>query len=877
MGIFKFGGIKLFFHTKTSNQVLTELNSSRNGLSTAVAEELLIQNGKNELTHAEKDSLFKKFLQQFKDPMIIILLVVAVIAGALGEITDCIIIMAVVILNSALGVFQENKAEKAIEALQQMSSPYAKTLRDGSITSVKSENLVVGDVVLLEAGDFIPADLRIFESASLKIEEAALTGESIAVDKNTEVLENENLSLGDRTNMVYMGTSVVYGRGMGIVIATGMQTEIGKIADSIANTEESITPLQKKMSELSKILTILVMFICAIVFALGIWHEGWTEENVVETFLTAISLAVSAIPEGLVVVVTIVLSIGVTRMAKRHAIIRKLPAVETLGCAQIICSDKTGTLTQNNMTVVQDYTTAEGIELLDTAMALCSDASVAQDSNTVVGEPTEKALVEKALKDGFNKNQLTIEYPRIAEIPFDSERKLMSTIHKTSDGKIIQFTKGAPDELLKNCQSYQAWSEIKPLTNEQITIINRENKNMADSALRVIGAAYRILDQEPTKDTCSPELLEKELIFIGLQGMIDPVRPEVIPAIEKCKDAGIRPIMITGDHKDTAIAIGKDIKIIDDPSQAITGEELDQISDEEFAKGVQKYSVYARVQPKHKVRVVKAWKKLGKVTAMTGDGVNDAPALKTADIGIGMGITGTDVSKSVSAMVLSDDNFSSIVAAVEEGRIIYSNIKKATQFLLSTNATEVMVIFSAMLIDIRLLAPVQLLWINMVTDSLPAIAIGMEKGEKEVMEQPPRDSNESIFANGLAYKIIYQSLIMSALVLFAYSIGDDISHEVGHTMAFLTLSAIQLFHAFNLRFEYHSLFNRESTHNKYMYFAFVVGLLATLIIIYTPGLNTMFKTVPISSYHALLSIGISFLIIPIVELFKIFRRVLYKV
>lgn len=862
----------MLYHTKSVEEVFAELKTSRNGLATTQAEELLALNGPNALREPEKDSLFVKFLQQFKDPMIIVLIVVAIVAGLLGEYADSLIIMAVVLLNSVLGVFQENKAEKALEALQKMSSPYAKILRDGNMMSIKSQDIVVGDIVLLEAGDFIPADIRLFEVASLKIEEAALTGESVAVDKDTEAIDSENVSLGDRENMAYMGTSAVYGRGLGIVVATGMDTEIGKIADSIANTKESITPLQKKMAELSKVLTVLVLFICALLFAIGIWHEGWSQENVVETLLTAVSLAVSAIPEGLVVVVTIVLSIGVTRMAKRHAIIRKLPAVETLGSAQIICSDKTGTLTQNNMTVVRDYTEAGDIELLDTAMALCSDANVSKQDGTVIGEPTEKGLVEKALKDGFNKNQLVEKYPRIGELPFDSGRKLMSTIHQAQDGKIIQFTKGAPDELLKRCSFYQKNGQADSLTPEQKTVIISENKNMADSALRVIAAAYRIWDTPPTKEQYDSEIIEKDLTFIGLQGMIDPVRPEVFPAIEKCKEAGIRVIMITGDHKDTATAIGKELQIIDDPQQAITGEELDMISDEDFAQGVQKYSVYARVQPKHKVRVVNAWKALGKVTAMTGDGVNDAPALKAADIGIGMGITGTDVSKSVSAMVLTDDNFSSIVSAVEEGRTIYSNIRKATQFLLSTNATEVITIFSAMLVDIRLLAPVQLLWINMVTDSLPAVAIGMEKGEADVMKQPPRDSSESIFAHGMGIKIIYQSIIMSALVLFAYFYGDDVSHDVGHTMAFLTLSAIQLFHAFNLRFEKRSLFSGSSSHNNYMFLAFVVGLAATLIIIFTPGLNSLFKTVPLSTEHTLVSLGIAALIIPIVEILKFFRR-----
>ena len=862
----------MFYHTKEVDFVLNELKSGKCGLSVAEAEKRLAENGKNALAEPPKDSMLTKFLQQFKDPMIIILMVVAVVAGLLGEVADSLIIMAVVILNSVLGVLQESKAEKAIAALQQMSSPYSKVMRDGNVTTVKSEALVVGDIVLLEAGDFVPADLRLFESASLKVEEAALTGESVPVDKDPEVIGDETVSLGDRHNMAYMGTSIAYGRGMGIVTATGMDTEIGKIADSIANTEESITPLQIKMTELSKMLTVLVIVICILIFAIGIWQEGWTEENIIETFLTAISLAVSAIPEGLVVVVTIVLSIGVTRMAKRNAIIRKLPAVETLGCAQVICSDKTGTLTQNNMTVVEDYYLSNDVSILATTMALCNDVGISSENGNIVGEPTEKGLVEKALKDGFDKNRMLKDYPRIGELPFDSGRKLMSTVHKKTDGIIIQFTKGAPDELLKRCTHYQSKNGIEPMTDHVMQQIAAANKNMADQALRVIAAAYRIWENEPAKDDYQPEIMEKSLIFAGLDGMIDPVRPEVFEAIEKCKQAGIRTIMITGDHKDTAVAIGKQLKIINDASEAITGQELDLIDDAAFAEGVKQYSVYARVQPKHKVRVVSAWKELGKVTAMTGDGVNDAPALKTADIGIGMGITGTDVSKSVSAMVLSDDNFSSIVAAVEEGRIIYANIRKATQFLLSTNATEVLAIFTAMLIDIRLLAPVQLLWVNMVTDSLPAIAIGMEKGEADIMEHPPRDSKESLFAHGLGFKIIYQSIVMAALVLAAYFYGMKTSEPTAHTMAFMTLCAIQLFHAFNLRFDMCSLLSPRTHSNPYMYLAFVVGMILTFMTVYIPGVNTLFKTVAISMENAAVSIGIAFMIIPIVETFKFIRR-----
>ena len=731
------------FYLEDVSEVFSKTGSSEQGLSESEAKSRLEKNGKNKLAQAKSKSLVKRFFEQLSDPMIIILIVAAVISavstvyegkmtGATAFPTDTVIILVVVLINAVLGVLQESKAEKAIEALQEMSAATSKVIRDGRIMTVKSEDLTVGDVIVLEAGDAVPADCRIFESASLKIEEAALTGESVPVNKMIAALGVENgndIPLGDRKNMAYMGSSVVYGRGKAVVTATGMGTEMGKIADAITQAEDGQTPLQKKLSQLSKVLTFLVLGICVFIFAFTLFMQRdiFTSgdstaifNSVLNVFMVAVSLAVAAIPEGLAAVVTIVLSIGVTNMSKKNAVIRKLTAVETLGCAQIICSAKTGTLTQNKMTVGDHYGDEK---LLATAMALCSDAEEDADG-TVTGEPTEAALVNYAISLGLGKNGLKKDSPRIGEAPFDSGRKMMSTVHETADG-IIQYTKGAPDVVVDLCKSAYVDGKIVPMTDEIKAEIAKENKRMADRALRVLAAAFRKYDSAPSD--FAPESLENELVFVGLTGMIDPVRPEVKAAIDECRSAGIIPVMITGDHKDTAVAIATELGILSDPSQAMTGAELSALSDEEFADRVENTFVFARVQPEHKTRIVNAWRAKGKITAMTGDGVNDAPSIKSADIGVGMGITGTDVTKNVADMVLTDDNFATIVNAVEEGRRIYDNIRKAIQFLLGSNLAEVLSIFIATLLSFTILKAPHLLFINLVTDCFPALALGLEK------------------------------------------------------------------------------------------------------------------------------------------------------
>ena len=731
------------FYCDEVQSVLDEVKSTATGLSSDEASKRLEQNGKNKLAEAKKVPLIVRFFKQMADPMIIILLAAAAISavtaviemrgGGDGEgFTDVFIILAVVLLNAVLGVFQESKAEKAIEALQEMSAATSKVLRDGMIKIVKSEDLVVGDVVLLEAGDAVPADGRIIECASMKIEEAALTGESVPVNKAIDVLEmkdGKDIPLGDRKNMIYMGSTVVYGRGSAVITGTGMDTEMGKIADALAKAEEGQTPLQIKLGQLSKILSFLVVGICVFIFGFGVIREGSLNGGVIlDTFMTAISLAVAAIPEGLATVVTVVLSIGVTNMSKRNAIIRKLTAVETLGCAQIICSDKTGTLTQNKMTVVEHYGDDE--ELTAIAMACCCDAQL-DENNEATGEPTECALVNFAYKKGQSKNDLNVNCKRVAEAPFDSMRKMMSTIHE-KEGNIVQYTKGAPDEILKRCTKYVKDGKILPLDEAATAAILEANKNFADNALRVLAASMRLYDAVP--EDVTPENLEQDLIFIGLTGMIDPIRPEVVDAIKECKTAGIRAVMITGDHKDTAVAIAKQLGIIETAEQAITGSQLDEISDEALESEIEKYGVYARVQPEHKVRIVNAWRAKGFVTAMTGDGVNDAPSIKSADIGVGMGITGTDVTKNVADMVLADDNFATIVGAVSEGRRIYANIRKAIQFLLASNMSEVLGVFTATMLGFTLLKPVHLLWINLITDCFPALALGTEPADSSIPE-----------------------------------------------------------------------------------------------------------------------------------------------
>ncbi len=884
------------FYSSDKTEVLNKLGTAPNGLSSEEAAARLEKNGKNKLKEAKKKTLFRRFLEQLADPMIIVLLAAAAISAVtviLNNITnpehtesfaDVFIILFVVILNAVFGVLQESKAEKAIEALSEMTAAQSKVLRNGVITLIKSEDLVVGDVIILEAGDAVPADARILESASLKIEEAALTGESVPVNKKDTVFsDTEDVPLGDRKNMVYMGSTVVYGRGTAVVCACGMDTEMGKIASALSEAAEEATPLQVKLSQLSKILTFLVLGICVFMFAVGVIRAGeFTTAVVLDTFMLAISLAVAAIPEGLAAVVTIVLSIGVTKMSKRNAVIRRLTAVETLGCTQIICSDKTGTLTQNKMTVVDESTSDKA--LLATAMSLCSDAEVDKDGN-VVGEPTEAALVQYAFVNKLPKYALKETHPRVGEAPFDSMRKMMSTVHKTKDG-IVQYTKGAPDEVLKNCTSILTEDGVRAITDEDRANILGENKRMADKALRVLAAAYREHNDIPADN--SPESLENGLTFIGIVGMIDPVRPEVKDAIAQCKSAGIRAVMITGDHRDTAIAIAEELGILTDPSQAITGADLNRMSDEELIRDIEKYSVYARVQPEHKVRIVKAWKSLDKIVAMTGDGVNDAPSIKSADIGVGMGITGTDVTKNVADMILGDDNFATIVSAVEEGRKIYSNIRKSIQFLLSSNLSEVIAIFFSTILGFTILKPAHILWINLITDSLPALALGMEDNERDAMKKPPRNSKEGIFAGGVAYDIAYQGLLVALLTVLAFGIGHYIDHGVfdfknalsGHpdpgiTMAFLTLSMAEIFQSFNMRSRRGSIFTVGSQ-NKWLWGAGAIALLLTTLVTTVPLFRTLFDFAPITPLEYFVALGLAFCVIPVVEIVKLVQRTIEK-
>ena len=868
------------YYCEEKERVLEELGSSHEGLDVNEAEKRLLKHGKNKLAEAKKDSLIKRFFAQMKDPMIIILLCAAAISGVLavseGEsFADVIIILAVVIVNAVLGVYQENKAEKAIEALREMSAASSKVMRSGTIHTVHSEDLVPGDVVLLEAGDAVPADGRIIESASLKIEEAALTGESVPVDKTADALTAAGeVPLGDRTNMAYMGSTVVYGRGVMVVCATGMDTEMGRIADALSQAKEGQTPLQIKLNQLSRVLTYLVLGICAAVFAVQIARAGGFEfEAVLDSFMIAVSLAVAAIPEGLAAVVTMVLSIGVTNMSKRNAIIRRLTAVETLGCAQIICSDKTVTLTQNKRTVTDFFGSDE--KRLSAAMALCSDAELSEDGE-VSGEPTEAALVQWAASLGLKKPELKEKAPRFMEAPFDSGRKMMSTLHRAHEG-IVQFTKGAPDIVIDRCEYYLEDGKPVPMTEEYRQKIFAANKAMADRALRVLACAERRWDAPP--ESAAPQYLEQKLCFVGLCGMIDPVRPEVKAAIEECEAAGIRAIMITGDHVDTAVAIAKELGILHEGERAVTGLELSAMSDEEFEKVFRSISVYARVQPEHKTRIVKAWQNAGYVTAMTGDGVNDAPSIKTADIGVGMGITGTDVTKNVADMVLADDNFATIVGAVGEGRRIYDNIRKAIQFLLASNLSEVISIFAATLLGFTILQPVHLLWINLVTDCFPALALGMEKGERDIMRRSPRPASAGVFAGGMGVDIAYQGFVVSALTLVSYFIGHYIESGVweianspdGTTMAFLTMSMAEIFHSFNMRSQRGSIFG-IGNHNKMLYLAAVGSLIMTTAVCEIPLLAEAFGFASVELNEYLIAIGLGFCVIPIVELVKFIQR-----
>ena len=870
------------------------------GLSEAVASERLAKHGPNKLKEEEKTPLWIRFFQQMADPMVIMLIVAAIISAATGMIkgeadwADVIIIMFVVVVNSVLGVAQEAKSEEALAALQEMSAAQSKVMRGGKLVHLPSSELVPGDVVLLEAGDAVPADCRVLESASMKIEEAALTGESVPVEKHAGGIElaagADDVPLGDRKNMCYMGSTVVYGRGRAVVCGTGMDTEMGKIAGALSEAKEGLTPLQVKLAELSKILTILVIVICIVIFGVDIIRHGvgnvLTDPTaLLDTFMVAVSLAVAAIPEGLVAVVTIVLSLGVTKMAKRQAIIRKLSAVETLGCTQIICSDKTGTLTQNKMTVVKHELASEENHFL-AGMALCSDAKWDAEKGEAVGEPTECALVNDAGKAGMT--NLVAEHPRVGEAPFDSGRKMMSVVVESLDGKYVQFTKGAPDVVLGLCTKVYEDGKVVPMTEERREQILAANKGMADEALRVLALADRIYDKVP--DDCSAAALEHDLTFCGLSGMIDPVRPEVAPAIAEAHDAGIRVVMITGDHIDTAVAIAKQLGIVTDRSQAITGAEIDKMSDEELDARIADYGVYARVQPEHKTRIVEAWKKKDRVVAMTGDGVNDAPSIKRADIGVGMGITGTDVTKNVADMVLADDNFATIINACEEGRRIYDNIRKVIQFLLSANLAEVFSVFIATLIGFTIFQPVQLLWVNLVTDCFPALALGMEEAEGDVMKRKPRNAKDGVFAGHMGLDCIVQGLVITALVLASFFVGvyfdmgyiniaDMIAgtaDEEGVMMAFITLNMVEIFHCFNMRSRRASLFTMKRQ-NKWLWGASALALVLTVIVTQVPALALMFfGDVTLELRGVLWALLLAFLIIPINEAYKAIMRAVEK-
>ena len=864
-------------------EVMKNENSSLAGLTTAEAEKRAEKYGKNKLKAAKKVPLIVRFLSQLGDPMTIILICAAVVSGILAVVegesfADVIIILAVVLINAVLGVYQESKAENAIEALQEMSAATSKVLRDGETVVIKSEDIVPGDIVFLDAGDSVPADGRLIDCASLKIEESALTGESVPVNKMIDVLNlkkgEDDIPLGDRKNMVYMGSSVAYGRGTLVVTATGMDTEMGKIADALTKAEDSETPLQKKLNQLSKVLTWLVLGICVVIFGVQLIKTGINADTIVDTFMVAVSLAVAAIPEGLAAVVTVVLSIGVTLMSKRKAIIRHLTAVETLGCAQVICSDKTGTLTQNKMTVVQSY----GSDREETArsFALCTDAKLAVGQTVSTGDPTQTAVVDYAAKIGLPKYELEEKYPRVGEIPFDSMRKLMTTVHRDGEG-FVQYTTGAPDVVIGKCTSALVDGREVEMTDELRETLFKENKKLADQALRVLASGRKTYIKTP--ESYEPDKMEQGLCFLGLVGMIDPVRPEVKDAIEECRSAGIRPIMITGDHKDTAVAIARELGIIEEGQYAITGAELSKMDDATFAKEFKNISVYARVQPEHKTRIVNQWRAAGYVTAMTGDGVNDAPSIKSADIGIGMGITGTDVTKNVADMVLADDNFATIVSAVEEGRRIYDNIRKAIQFLLGSNMSEVITIFVATLIGFNILEPVHLLWINLITDTFPALALGMEKAEADIMKRKPRDANEGVFSGGLGFDVAYQGILISALVIISYGFGHMFETGAfgfggsahGTTMAFLTLSMAEIFHSFNLRSREKSLFKIKGM-NKMLNIAAIVSLALTTAVCEIPVLASAFDFTAVGAREYATAALLGFCVIPVVEVVKLIRR-----
>ena len=869
------------YHFQSREEVLSCLGSSSKGLSRADIERLRAEHGTNALQERPPKPFLLRVWGQIKDPMVMVLMAAAVISGLLGELADSVIIFSVIVINTAIGLVQENKAEKAIEALKKMSAQSAKVVRDGTTSLIDAVELVPGDVVLLDAGDLVPADLRLLETSSLKIEEASLTGESVPSDKNAAAEVEEICPLGDRKNLAFYGTSVTYGRARGVVVATGMKTEMGKIADMLNKSGDNTTPLQKKLDEIGKTLTYVVGVICAVMFATIIFKSGgFTPEGTLHAFMLSISLAVAAIPEGLPAIVTIVMAIGVTKMARRRAIIKKLPAVETLGCADVICSDKTGTLTQNKMNVReiwqdgQNSSADEFIEknadsLLARILYLCNDSEIAADGSEI-GDPTETCLKRFVLR---KRAPSDFSYKRLRDMPFDSERKMMSTVNDMGADGVKVFTKGAPDEVLKRCTHMLVQGNAVALDDEYRRRILEGNRAMASKALRVLGCACR--DYDAKNNSGKDNELEEALTFVGLVGMIDPPRPEVFEAIEKCKHAGIRTVMITGDHRDTAIAIAKEIGILQDDSQAIFGQELDTMDDRMLDARLEDIKVYARVSPEHKVRIVEAWQRKHKVVAMTGDGVNDAPALKKSDIGIGMGITGTDVSKGVSDMLLSDDNFATIVNAVEEGRKIYKNIRKSVQFLLSSNASEVLSLFCATLIlpaGVIFLSPVHILWINLVTDSLPAIALGMDKGDENIMNEPPRDSRANFFGGGLGVDIFYQGVLMALLTLVSYWFGARQSPQEGTTMAFITLSTVQLFHVFNVKVGNGTVFSAAAFNNSLLIVAALIPTILVAGIVNIPFFAGVFRVVPLTLAEWALAVGLSFIVVPLDEFVRFLKK-----
>lgn len=883
------------YHSLNKNDCLTDLKTSKDGLTSKEAQKRLEKYGKNELVEAKRKSLVRRFFEQLKDMMIIVLIVAAVISAVLAivekkyvDLVDSGIILLIVIINAIIGLVQEEKANNALEALKNINKPFVKVLRDGEVCKIKSEELVVGDIVVLEAGDVVPADLRLIDSASLKIEEATLTGESVPSEKDHNCTLKEETPLGDRKNMAYSSSIVSYGRGTGVVVATGMNTEVGKIANMLKEEKNTQTPLQGQLAKTAKILSIIVLGIAAIIFVASFFNEttGSVASKISKSFMTAVAIAVAAIPEGLPAVVTIVLAIGVKRMSEKNAIVKNLPAVETLGCCEVICSDKTGTITLNKMTVKQLFTPSNGLyykedlnhndysaKELVSGLTLCNDTIENQDK--LVGDPTETALTAYAKKLGISIKELKVNRPRINEIPFDSKRKLMTTVHQMVNGTLRSYTKGAFDVLLNKCTKILDNTTVREITEDDKNIIKQANKNMASDALRVLALAYK--ENSPENE------YEQDLVFIGLVGMIDPPRKEVIKAVQTCKKAGMKAIMITGDHIDTAVAIAKQIGIYSDDDLCITGAELDKLSQKEFMKNLTKYKVYARVSPENKVRIVEAYKSINVIVAMTGDGVNDAPSIKTADIGIGMGITGTDVSKGAADMILTDDNFATIIVAVEEGRKVYSNIQKAVQYLLSANIAEVLCLFIATIfLGVDLLSAVMILWINLVTDSFPALSLGVEKAEKSVMDEPPRKNGSSLFAGQTGKNIIVQGIFQTALTMASFCIGnyalsDGISNHnsVAMTMAFITLCLIQLFHSYNTRSN-HSIFKSNPFGNKFINFSFLGGLALTLVVVLVPFLQPFFETTSLTLIEWAISVGCAILIIPLVEIQKLFTNLITK-